>query len=88
MANIEMFGRRVLIKPTAQKTETASGLIVPVNDNYRPEQGTVVAVGSDVTLLKADDTILYGRYSGAQVSVDNETYFILHEEDIYGKITA
>jgi chaperonin GroES len=87
MANIEMFGKRVLIQPVEQQKETASGLIVPVNDNYRPEQGLVIAVGPEVKTLQVNDQILYGKYSGAQVTLDSKPYFILHEEDVYGRFS-
>ena len=83
---------RVLIEPAAAETKTQSGLYIPDNAKEKPMQGIVVAVGpgkrndkGDLIALdvKVGDAVLYGKYSGTEVSQDGKNYLIVRENDIF-----
>lgn len=82
---------RVLVKPLEEAEQMRGGLYIPDTAKEKPQQGEVVAVGpgrlSDegkrIELeLKAGDRVLYGKYSGTEVTVGDEQYLILRESDV------
>ena len=79
---------RVLIEPAAAETKTASGIIIPDTAQEKPQKGKVVAVGpgtkDNPITLKVGDNILYGKYSGTDVSVGGEDLVIIKESDVMG----
>ena len=84
---------RVVIEPIEQEEKTPGGIIVPDTAKEKPMQGKVIAVGpgargEDGTLqppdVKKGDTILYGKYSGTEVKIDDEELLIMRESDIMG----
>ena len=84
---------RVIIKPNTADEKTVGGIILPDTAKEKPIEGTVVATGpgkvSDdgktISLtVKAGDKVLYGKYSGTEVKLENEDYLIMRESDIYG----
>ncbi len=81
---------RVLVKPAEAEEKTASGLIIPDTAKEKPQKGTVVAVGKgkkdEPLTVKAGDHVLYGKYSGTEITVDGEEYLIMRESDIYAII--
>ncbi|HMQ76967.1 MAG: co-chaperone GroES [Flavobacteriales bacterium] len=83
---------RVLVEAAAAEETTKGGIIIPDTAKEKPQRGKVVAVGSGrvaedgkVTPLsvKAGDEILYGKYSGTELSYDGKDYLIMRESDIY-----
>ncbi len=83
---------RVVIKPTAAEEKTKGGIILPDTAKEKPVMGEVVAVGpgkvSDdgkkISLeVKVGDKVLYGKYSGTEVTVDGDEYLIMREADIF-----
>lgn len=84
---IKPLADRVLIEPAPAETKTSSGLIIPDNAKEKPQRGTVVAVGpgtKDVTMsVKEGDTVIYGKYSGTELTVDGTNYLIMREADIF-----
>ncbi len=87
---------RVVIEPMEQEEKTAGGIIVPDTAKEKPVQGKVVAVGpgtrdEDGALqaldVKKGDTILYGKYSGTEVKIDDKELLIMRESDIMGVLT-
>jgi chaperonin GroES len=89
--NIKPLEDRVILKPTEAEEKTSGGIIIPDNAKEKPQQGEVVAVGpgkvSDkgekiAMTLKKGDKVLYGKYSGTEVSVDGSDYLILRESDV------
>ena len=87
---------RVVIEPMEQEEKTAGGIIVPDTAKEKPVQGKVLAVGpgargEDGTLqppdVKKGDTILYGKYSGTEVKIDDKELLIMRESDIMGVLT-
>ena len=77
---------RVVIEPKAAETQTASGLYIPDTAKEKPQQGVVVAVGSgkkdEPMEVKVGETVIYGKYSGTEVSVDGVSYLIMKQSDI------
>ena len=86
---------RVLVRRVDEDTKTAGGIIIPDSAQEKPSQGVIVAVGSgarsddgSVTPLdvKVKDTVLFGKWSGSEVTVDGEELLIMKESDILGII--
>ena len=82
---------RVVVKPEEAEEKTASGIILPDTAKEKPQMGTVVAVGkgkmSDSgSLIKMDlkvkDKVLYGKYSGTEISFEGDELLIMRESDI------
>ncbi len=88
---IKPLGDRVLIKPSEEKEKTKGGIVLPDTAKERPQEGEVVAVGEGkktddgkviAPTLKVGDKVLYGKYSGTEITVDGEEYLIMREEDV------
>jgi chaperonin GroES len=77
----------VLVEPAAAEEKTASGLYIPDTAKEKPQRGVVIAVGAgkkdEPLTVKAGDKILYGKYSGTEITVDGKDYLIMRESDIY-----
>ena len=89
--NVRPLGDRILVKRVEEVEKTRGGIIIPDSAKERPLEGNVIAVGSgkrleDGTLVKLDvkagDKILFGKYSGSEVKIDDKEYLILREEDV------
>ncbi len=84
--NIKPLADRVLIEPAPAEDKTASGIIIPDTAKEKPQKGTVVAVGpgkkDEPTTVTVGDTVLYGKYSGTEISVEGTDYLIMRESDI------
>jgi chaperonin GroES len=90
--NLKPLADRVVVKPKEAEEKTKSGILLPDTAKEKPQQGEVVAVGpgkiSDAGSLikmevKVGDQILYGKYSGTEVTVDDVEYLIMRESDIF-----
>lgn len=86
---------RVLVQPEAAEEKTSSGIIIPDTAKEKPQKGKVVAAGPgkvengnkiDMS-VKEGDTVLYGKYSGTEITLDGEEYLIMREADILGIIS-
>ena len=86
---------RVVVKPSEAEEKTASGLYIPDTAKEKPMQGEIIAVGKGkitddgkvIALeLKVGDKVLYGKYSGTEVTVDGTEYLIMRESDVYAKL--
>jgi chaperonin GroES len=89
--NIKPLADRVVVEADAAEEKTSGGIILPDTAQEKPQQGTVAAVGpgkaSDTGTIvemtvKAGDTVLYGKYSGTEVTHDGKEYLIMRESDI------
>ena len=85
--SLKPLGKRVLIQREAEQTTTASGIILPDNAKEKPSQGEVVAVSNDVAVLACGDKVVFGKYSGNEISLDAEKYLVIDVEDIFGIIS-
>ena len=90
---IQPLGDRVLVKPAEQKETKRGGIIIPDSAKEKPQEGLVMATGKGKTAddgkiiamdVKAGDKILYGKYSGSEIKLDDEDYLIMHQDDILG----
>ena len=85
--NIKPLADRVLIEPAADKESTTSGIIIPDTAKEKPQRGTVVAVGAgkpdEPMTVKVGDAVLYGKYSGTDLTVEGKEYLIMREADIF-----
>lgn len=86
---------RILVKRLEEKETKKGGIIIPDTAKEKPQEAEVIAVGSGKTLedgkkqpleVKKGDKILFGKYSGTEVKIDDEEYLILREEDVLGII--
>jgi chaperonin GroES len=85
--NIKPLADRVLVQPAAAEEKTASGLYIPDTAKEKPQKGTVVAIGNgkkdEPLTVKVGDTVLYGKYSGTELSVEGKDFLIMRESDIF-----
>ena len=75
---------RVFVSYTEEMEKTAGGIYIPESAKEKPQKGKIESVGSEVKLVKVGDSILFDKYSGSKISMDNVDYLILKEEDILG----
>ena len=84
--NFKPLADRVLVEPQAAEEKTASGIIIPDTAKEKPQKGKIIAVGDGTTEhkmnVKVGDRVLYGKYSGSEVTVDGEDLMIMRESDI------
>ena len=91
---IRPVGDRVVVKPAAKEEITKSGIVIPDTAKEKPQEGEVIAVGNGrrekgelIPLdVKPGDRILFGKYSGNDIKIDDEEYMILKEDEILAKI--
>jgi chaperonin GroES len=84
---------RILVKRVEEEEVRRGGIIIPDTAKEKPQEGKVIAVGTGKVTedgkkipldVKAGDRILFGKYSGSEVKIDDEEYLILKEEDVLG----
>lgn len=92
---IKPLGDRVVIKRSEEKEKTKGGILLPDTAKERPQEGKIVAVGEGKKsdegkviplTLKVGDMVLYGKYSGTEITVDEQEYLIMREDDILAVI--
>ena len=89
---ITPLGDRVIVKPKEAEETTKGGIILPDTVKEKPIEGSIVAVGpgknEDGKLVemtvKVGDTVLYGKYGGTEITVEDDEYLIMRESDIFG----
>ena len=88
---IKPLGERVVIEVAESDMKTASGIVLPDTAKEKPQEGTVVAVGEGKMLdngtrvapaVKAGDKVIFSKYSGTQVKVEDKEYLVVRESDI------
>ncbi|MWV62042.1 co-chaperone GroES [Helicobacter saguini] len=80
-------GKRVLVEREQEEKKTASGLIIPDNATEKPSIGVVKEISKEVEKageIKKGDKVLFGKYKGSEVKLDNKDYIVLDDEDILG----
>jgi len=75
---------RVFVSYSEELEKTSGGIYIPDAAKEKPQKGRVEAVGSEVKNVKPGDSILFDKYSGSKITMDNVEYLILKEEDILG----
>lgn len=87
---IKPLGDRVVVKVLESEEKTKSGIVIPDTAKEKPQEGKVVAVGSGEIVdgkkvpleVKEGDKVIYSKYAGTEVKVDDEEYLILRQSDI------
>jgi len=88
---------RILVERIEEEEQIRGGIVIPDTAKEKPQEGQVVAVGSGKTLengqkvamsLKKGDRILFGKYSGTEVKIDDRDYLIMREDDVLGVLTS
>jgi chaperonin GroES len=94
--NLRPLGDRVVVKPLAREEVTSSGIVLPDTATEKPQQGEVLAVGPGRVLDSGDrvvvdvqqgEKVLFAKYSGTEIKLEQEEYLILREADILAVIT-
>ena len=94
---IQPLADRVVVQALEEAEQTRGGLYIPDTAKEKPQQGRIVAVGPGKLSeqgerldpdVKEGDTVLYGKYSGTEVTVEGEDYLILRESDILAVIKS
>ena len=87
---IKPLADRVLVQAQEAETKTASGLYIPDSAKEKPQQGVIIAVGSgkkdEPMELKVGDKVMYGKYSGTEVSFEGTDYLIMRQSDVIAVI--
>jgi chaperonin GroES len=93
--NLKPLADRVIVKPMEAEEKSKGGIILPDTAKEKPIEGTIVAIGPGKTSeegkavkpeVKVGDKVLYGKYSGTEVTIDGEEYLIMRESDIFAII--
>jgi chaperonin GroES len=84
--NFQPLANRVLIEREEEVTTTASGIIIPDNAKEKPLQGKVLAVGPDAKEegINEGDTVVFGKYAGNEIVLNDTEYLILGSDEILG----
>ncbi len=89
--NIRPLGDRIVVRRLEEETKTAGGIYIPDSATEKPSEGEVLAVGNGRTAnngdliameVKSGDKVIFGKYSGSEVKVGDETLLIMREEDV------
>jgi chaperonin GroES len=94
--NVTPLHDRVLVKRIEEKESVKGGIIIPDTAKEKPQEGEVIAVGAGKIEkgartpldVKAGDRILFGKYSGTEIKIEDEEYLILREEEILAKLSG
>lgn len=85
-SKIKPLADRVLIEPQSAEEKTVSGILIPDTAQEKPQKGKVIAIGAGTAdekmEVKVGDHILFGKYSGTEISVDGKDYLIMRQSDI------
>lgn len=97
MVKVQPLGDRVLVKVAETIRKTASGIVLPENLRDQSDRGTVVAVGPgarfedrrlSIDSISEGDTVIFPPYAGSTIEVDDESFLLLREGDVLGKLDA
>jgi chaperonin GroES len=83
---IQPLADRVLVEPAPAEEKTVGGIIIPDTAKEKPLKGTVIATGNgtkdETMVLKAGDTVLYGKYSGQEIEFEGKKYLMMRQSDV------
>jgi chaperonin GroES len=95
VANIHPLGDRVVVKPAVKEEVTKSGIVIPDTAKEKPQEGTIVAIGSGRLLdtgerapvdVHVGDRVLFAKYGGTEYILDGEEFLVLKENDLLAVI--
>ena len=97
MASIKPLEDKIVVQASEAETTTASGIVIPDTAKEKPQEGEVVAVGKGKRLedgkiipldVQVGDRILFGKYSGSDIKLDQEELLIMREDEVLGILEA
>ncbi len=95
--NLRPLGDRVVVLPTEKESRTASGIVLPESAKEKPQEGRIVAAGNGnrdekgdriAMDVKVDDLVLYAKYAGTEIKIEDIKYLILRESDILAVVVS
>ncbi len=95
--NIQPLYDRIVVRRVAEQEASRNGIIIPDSAKEKPQEGEVMAIGKGKRLedgqvvaldVKAGDRILFGKYSGNEITLDGAEYIIMREEDVLGVLDS
>ena len=96
--NIKPLGDRIIVRPLEAQEKTKGGIVLPDNAKEKPQEGEVVAVGKgkvkengefQAMELRAGNRILYGKYSGTEITTkEGEELLIMREDDVFAVVAS
>lgn len=88
--NVKPLADRVIVEAAPAEEKTAGGIIIPDTAKEKPQKGKVLAVGTgkidEPMTVKVGDEVLYGKYSGTEVTIEGQELLIMRESDLYAII--
>lgn len=96
MAGLRPLHDRILVKRVTEEEKTKGGIIIPESAKEKPQEGKVIAVGNGKILengqklaleVKTGDRILFSKYSGSEVKLEDVEYIIMREDDVLGIVS-
>jgi chaperonin GroES len=92
--NIKPLGDRIVVKVLEKQETTKSGIVLPETAKEKPQEGEVLAIGSGELVdgkrvpleVKAGDRVIYSKYAGTEIKMDEQEYLILRQSDILAVI--
>jgi chaperonin GroES len=84
--NFQPLGDRLLVERVEEPTTTASGIIIPDNAKEKPSRGKVLAIGNDVEEVNVNDIVVFGKYAGTDLVLEDNEYLVLEVSDVLGVI--
>jgi len=88
---------RIVVKPLEAEGKTKGGIVLPDTAKEKPQKGEVIAIGAGKLLengsrvpliIKNGDKVLYGKFAGNEIKIDNTTYIILRESELFARLEA
>ncbi|MFH0888050.1 MAG: co-chaperone GroES [Planctomycetota bacterium] len=95
MMNIRPLADRIVVKPLDKEGKTKGGIVLPDSAKEKPQEGEIIAIGNGTLIdngkrvplsVKKGDKIIYGKFSGNEIKINNQEYLILKENEILAKI--
>ncbi len=84
--NFQPLGNRILVERMEEANTTSTGIIIPDNAKEKPSQGKVVAISDEVKNISNGDTVVFGKYSGSELTLDGNKYIVIDVDDVFGII--
>ncbi|HEW91356.1 MAG TPA: co-chaperone GroES [Thermotogaceae bacterium] len=86
---VKPLGERLLIKPIKEEKKTEGGIVLPDTAKEKPQKAEVIAIGDKVEDLdiQVGDKVIFAKYAGTEIKIDDEDYIIIEVNDILAKVT-
>ena len=80
---IKPLGKRIVVTPWKEEEKTEGGIYLPETaSKEKPQQGEVIAVGPDFKEIKKGDRVIFAKYGGTEIKIEEDEYLVLGEDDV------